>query len=65
MIKVYTSETLCCTGEEEGSPRKCNYTLGALWSALRHALDKRFQVKHAKSVLRGGKHDMFEFVKFQ
>ena len=35
--KVYTSETLCCTGEEEGSPRKCIYTLGTMWSALEHA----------------------------
>lgn len=64
-IIVYTSETLCSAGEEEGSPRKCTYTLGAVWGALEQALGKRFQGKHAESILRGGKNDVFEFVEFQ
>ena len=34
VIKVYTSETLCSAGEEQGSPRKCTFTLGAIWGAL-------------------------------
>ncbi len=65
VIKVYTSETLCSAGEEEGSSRKCTYTLGAVWGALEQALGKRFQGKHTESVLRGGKNDVFEFVEFQ
>ncbi len=65
VIKVYTSETLCSAGEEEGSPRKCTYTMGAVWGALEQTLGKRFQGKHTESVLRGGKNDVFEFVEFK
>ena len=65
VIKVYTSETLCSAGEEQGSPRKCTYTLGAIWGVLEQALSKRFQGKHTQSVLRGGKNDVFEFMEFQ
>ncbi len=65
VIKVYTSETLCSAGEEEGSPRKCTYTMGAVWGALEQSLGKRFQGKHTESVLRGGKNDVFEFVEFK
>ncbi len=63
-IKIYTSETLCSANEEAGSPRKCTYTLGAVWGALEQTLGKRFQGKHTESVLRGGSHDVFEFVEF-
>lgn len=65
VIEVYTSETLCSAGEEQGSPRKCTYTLGAIWGALEQTLGKRFQGKHTQSVLRGGKNDVFEFMEFQ
>ncbi|MGB3652502.1 MAG: hydrocarbon-binding protein [Rivularia sp. (in: cyanobacteria)] len=65
VIKVYTSETLCSADEEEGSPRKCTYTMGAVWGALEQSLGKRFQGKHTESVLRGGKNDVFEFVEFK
>ena len=65
VIKVYTSETLCSADEEEGSPRKCTYTMGAVWGALEQSLGKRFQGKHTESVLRGGKNDVFEFVQFK
>lgn len=61
VIKVYTSETLCSTGEALGSPRKCTYTLGAVWGVLEETLGKRLQGKHTESVLRGGSHDVFEF----
>jgi predicted hydrocarbon binding protein len=61
VIKVYTSETLCTTGEAPGSERKCTYTLGAVWGALQQAFGKRFQGKHTESVLRGGEYDVFEF----
>ncbi|BAZ15969.1 hypothetical protein NIES4071_78420 [Calothrix sp. NIES-4071] len=65
VIKVYTSETLCSAGEPQGSERKCTYTLGAVWGALEQTFGKRFQGKHTESVLRGGTHDVFEFVEFK
>lgn len=61
VIKVYTSETVCSSGEPQGSPRKCTFTLGAVWGALENVLDKRLDGKHTESVLRGGKYDVFEF----
>lgn len=60
-IKVYTSETLCSAGEADGSPRKCTFTLGAVWGAMEIITHKRLQGKHTESVLRGGSHDVFEF----
>jgi predicted hydrocarbon binding protein len=65
IIKVYTSETLCSADEAQGSPRKCTYTLGAVWGALEQTFGKRFQGKHTESVLRGGTHDVFEFNEFK
>ncbi len=65
VIKVYTSETLCSAGEPQGSERKCTYTLGAVWGALEQTLQKRLRGKHTESVLRGGTHDVFEFVEFK
>ena len=61
VIKVYTSETLCSAGEVEGSPRKCTFTLGAVWGAVEQVKGKRYQGKHTESVLRGGSNDVFEF----
>lgn len=61
VIKVYTSETVCSAGEPQGSPRKCTFTLGAVWGALEDILKKRLDGKHTESVLRGGKYDVFEF----
>jgi hypothetical protein len=60
-IKVYASETVCSAGEAAGSPRKCTFTLGAVWGALEVVLDQRLQGKHTDSVLRGASHDVFEF----
>lgn len=60
-IKVYTAETLCSAGELDGSPRKCTFTLGAVWGAMEILTHKRLQGKHTESVLRGGTHDVFEF----
>jgi predicted hydrocarbon binding protein len=62
VIKVYTRETICSTGEPQGSLRQCTYTLGAVWGALEAALGKRLRGKHTDSVLRGESHDVFEFV---
>ena len=61
VIKVYTSETVCSAGEPQGSPRKCTFTLGAIWGALEDILKKRLDGKHTESVLRGGRYDVFEF----
>lgn len=61
LIKVYTKETVCSSGEEAGSPRKCTYTLGAVWGALENIYDKRYRGFHTETVLRGGTHDVFEF----
>ncbi len=61
VIKVYTSETLCSAGEPQGSPRKCTYTLGAVWGALEQITGQRLRGQHTESVLRGGDYDVFEF----
>ncbi|MEH1842447.1 MAG: hydrocarbon-binding protein [Nostoc sp.] len=61
VIKVYTSETICSSGEAPNSERKCTFTMGAVWGALEQVLDKRLRGVHTESVLRGGTHDVFEF----
>lgn len=61
VIKVSTSETLCSAGEPEGSPRKCTFTLGAVWGALEEITGKRLKGTHTECVLRGGNNDVFEF----
>ena len=60
MIMVYASETVCSAGEESGSPRKCTYSLGAVWGAIETIQGKRYRGMHTESVLRGGSHDVFE-----
>ncbi|MEM6752929.1 MAG: hydrocarbon-binding protein [Cyanobacteria bacterium P01_C01_bin.38] len=61
VIKVATGETLCSAGEPEGSPRKCSFTLGAVWGALEEITGKRLKGSHTESILRGGSNDVFEF----
>lgn len=61
VLKVYTRETVCSAGEEEGSPRTCTYTLGAIQGFLEAVLDKRLRGSHTGSVLRGDDHDVLEF----
>jgi predicted hydrocarbon binding protein len=61
IIKVYCSETVCSAGELQGSPRKCTFTLGAVWGALTEITGKKLRGLHTESVLRGGTHDVFEF----
>ncbi|WP_017652188.1 hypothetical protein [Fortiea contorta] len=65
VIKIYTSETVCSAGEPQDSPRKCTFTLGAVWGALEHILGKRFVGKHTESVLRGSNYDVFEFTQLK
>lgn len=59
--KVYTRETVCSAGEEEGSNRQCTFTLGAIQGFLEAFLSKRLRGKQIASVLRGDIHDVFEF----
>jgi predicted hydrocarbon binding protein len=61
LIKVYCSETVCSAGEPDGSPRKCTFTMGAIWGALSEVTGKKLRGIHTESVLRGGAHDVFEF----
>ena len=65
IIKVYTSETFCSAGEPLNSPRKCTFTMGAVWGAVEQLIGKRFRGIHTESVLRGGAYDVFEFTPFE
>lgn len=59
--KVYTRETVCSAGEDEGSPRQCTFTLGAIQGFLEAFLGKRLRGKHTESVLRGSSYDVLEY----
>jgi predicted hydrocarbon binding protein len=61
VYKVYTRETVCSTGEQEGSPRRCTFTLGAIQGFLEAFLGKRLRGTHTQSVLRGDTHDVLEY----
>jgi predicted hydrocarbon binding protein len=61
VYKVYTRETICSAGEEEGSSRQCTFTLGAIQGFLEAFLGKRLRGQHTESVLRGGTHDVLEY----
>jgi predicted hydrocarbon binding protein len=63
-LKVYTNETLCSAGEEQGSNRKCTYTMGAIWGAVEQVRGKRYRGKHTESILHGASYDVFEFTVF-
>ena len=61
IYKVYTKETICSSDEEEGSPRRCTYTLGAIQGLLEAFLSKRLRGKQTGSVLRGSDYDVLEY----
>ncbi|PSB01517.1 hypothetical protein [Merismopedia glauca] len=60
--KVYTRETVCSAGEANGSERQCTFTLGAVQGVLESFTGKRFRGRQVASVLRGGTHDVFEYM---
>ncbi len=60
-VVVYTRETVCSSGEPQGSQRKCTYSLGVVWGAIEQIFGKRLQGKQTQSVLRGCDRDIFEF----
>jgi predicted hydrocarbon binding protein len=62
VYKVYTRETVCSAGESAGSNRKCTFTLGAVQGFLEAFLGKRLRGTHTDSVLRGGTHDVLEYI---
>lgn len=61
VYKVYTRETVCSAGEEQGSSRQCTFTLGAIQGFLEAFLGKRLRGQHTESVLRGASHDVLEY----
>jgi predicted hydrocarbon binding protein len=61
VYKVYTRETVCSAGEEQGSSRQCTFTLGAIQGILESFLGKRLRGQHTESVLRGASHDVLEY----
>ncbi len=61
VYKVYTRETVCSAGEDDGSPRQCTFTLGAIQGFLEAFLGKRLRGQHTQSVLRGDTHDVLEY----
>jgi hypothetical protein len=63
LIKVYILEALCAVGgdSQDSSPR-CTFTLGIVWGVLTELFQQKYKGTHTESVLRGGAHDVFEFV---
>ena len=59
--RVYCRETICSSGEAQGSSRTMSFTLGAIQGALESMMNKRLRGKQIESVLRGGTHDVIEF----
>lgn len=62
IYRVYTRETVCSAGEQPGSPRKCTFTLGAVQGVLEAVTNARMRGQQVESVLRGGQHDVFEYI---
>lgn len=60
-IIVDTSETVCSAGEPSGSPRRCTFTLGAVWGAVETVYGRPYLAAQCSSVLAGGSHDSFRF----
>lgn len=58
---VDTTDTVCSSGEAQGSDRNCTFTMGAVWGALEGILGKTLMGQQTSSVLRGGNTDRFEF----
>jgi predicted hydrocarbon binding protein len=62
--QVYTRESVCSAGEEQGANRICTYTMGAIQGFMESFLGKRLRGQQIASVLRDGTHDVFEYSVF-
>ncbi|MEM9215132.1 MAG: hydrocarbon-binding protein [Cyanobacteria bacterium P01_F01_bin.150] len=60
VIKVLVTEDVCTAGQNQGSDRKCSYTLGAIWGAMEEITGQRFRGKHTDSILKGSPYNVFE-----
>jgi predicted hydrocarbon binding protein len=60
-INVFCQETVCSSGEPQGSSRCLSFTLGAIQGALEQITKKRLRGKQIESVLRGSTHDVLQF----
>jgi len=60
-FKVFCQETVCSSGEPQGSSRCLTFTLGAIQGILEQVTGKRLRGKQIESVLRGSTHDVLEF----
>lgn len=61
-IRVTVSETVCMAGELQNSERRCSFTLGAVHGALEFLTGRKLKGRHTESPVRGGAHDVFEFM---
>lgn len=61
VIRVHCRETICSSGEPQGSSRNLTYTLGAIQGVLEQVRGKRMRGKQVESVLRGSHQDVLEF----
>jgi hypothetical protein len=58
--RVYCRETICSSGEPQGSSRTMSFTLGAIQGAIESMMGKRLRGTQVESVLRGSSHDVVE-----
>ncbi|MCF6237143.1 MAG: hypothetical protein L3J70_12355 [Gammaproteobacteria bacterium] len=61
LIRVSLSDTMCSSGEEMGSSRVLDFTLGVIQGALEEVTGKKMRGKQVSSVLRGGNYDIVEY----
>jgi hypothetical protein len=62
--RVYCRETICSSGEAQGSSRTLSYTQGALHGALEALTGDRLRATQVESTLRGSNWDVVEFIRF-
>lgn len=60
-VVVNTQETICSAGEAQGSPRRCTFTLGAVWGALETLTGQQYDAQQTQSMLAGEPYDQFTF----
>ena len=61
-FRVACRETICSSGEKQGSSMNLSYTLGAIQGALEAMFGVRLRGRQVESVLRGSTQDVIEFI---